>query len=166
VPDVLLPHTLPSHMDSLNRAARAMTGSREDADDLVQDTLVRVLARNRVVDSDAAGAYLHQALRNTYVSSLRARDRRPRTAPLESEDFRLVAPSAGEPSAVVATREVIGAIAALPTAQRDVVASVDVAGYGYKETAATLRIPLGTVMSRLHRGRARLAVYSPAAAAA
>jgi RNA polymerase sigma-70 factor, ECF subfamily len=164
VPQTLPPHTLPAHLDSLTRAARAMTGSREDADDLVQDTLLRVLARDRAVEAEAAGAYLHQALRNQYVSSLRRRDRRPRTAPLESDDFRLVAPSGGEPSSVVATREVIGAIASLPADQRNVVASVDLAGFGYKETADTLRIPLGTVMSRLYRGRARLAVYSTAAA--
>jgi RNA polymerase sigma-70 factor (ECF subfamily) len=165
VPQTLAPHTLPAHLDSLTRAARAMTGSREDADDLVQDTLVRVLARDRVVEPEAAGAYLHRALRNQYVSSLRRRDRRPRTAPLEAEDLRLVAPTGSEPSSIVATREVIGAIAALPVDQRNVVAAVDVAGYGYKETADTLRIPLGTVMSRLHRGRARLSVYSAAAAA-
>jgi RNA polymerase sigma-70 factor (ECF subfamily) len=165
VPQTLPPHTLPAHLDSLTRAARAMTGSREDADDLVQDTLLRVLARERAVDAEAAGAYLHQALRNQYVSSLRRRDRRPRTSPLESEDFRLVAPPGREPSSVVATREVIGAIASLPADQRNVVAAVDVAGFGYKEAAASLRIPLGTVMSRLYRGRARLAVYSTAAAA-
>jgi RNA polymerase sigma-70 factor (ECF subfamily) len=165
VPQTLTPQTLPAHIDSLTRAARAMTGSREDADDLVQDTFLRVLARERAVDAEAAGAYLHQALRNQYVSSLRRRDRRPRTAPLESEDFRLVAPPGREPSSVVATREVIGAIASLPADQRNVVAAVDVAGFGYKEAAASLRIPLGTVMSRLYRGRARLAVYSAAAAA-
>ena len=164
MPQTLLPHTLPAHLDALTRAARALTGSREDADDLVQDTLVRVLARDRAIEADSAGAYLHQALRNQYVSTLRRRDRRPRTAPLEAEDFRLVAPVGREPSSIVATREVIGAIASLPTDQRNVVAAVDVAGYGYKETADSLRIPLGTVMSRLYRGRARLSVYSAAAA--
>jgi RNA polymerase sigma-70 factor, ECF subfamily len=164
VPQTLSPQTLPTHIDALTRAARAMTGSREDADDLVQDTLLRVLARDRAVEVEAAGAYLHQALRNQYVSTLRARDRRPRTAPLESEDFRLVAPSSGEPSAIAASREVIGAIATLPTEQRKVVAAVDVAGFGYQEAADNLRIPLGTVMSRLYRGRARLAVYSAATA--
>jgi RNA polymerase sigma-70 factor, ECF subfamily len=164
VQDVLLPETLPTHLPSLLRAARAMTGTREDAEDLVQDMLVRVLARDRRIAADAAAAYLHQSLRNTHVSSLRAKDRRPRTAPLDDEDFRLVAPSGGEPSAVVARREVIGAIASLPDDQRKVVAAVDVAGFGYKEAAARLRIPLGTVMSRLYRGRARLAVYSAATA--
>jgi RNA polymerase sigma-70 factor (ECF subfamily) len=162
VPETLLPTALSDHLDALTRAARALTRDREDADDLVQDTLLRILARENAVEADAPGAYLHQALRNQYVSSLRRRDRRPRTAPLECEDFRLVAPPGREPCSIVATREVIGAIASLPADQRDVVASVDVAGFGYKETAETLRIPIGTVMSRLHRGRARLSVYSTA----
>src|SRR3954466_8710246 len=136
----------------MQRTARALTSSPEDADDLVQDTLLRVLSRPRVIEADpAAGPYLLQALRNTHVSSLRARDRRPRTAPLEPEDSRLVAssatepapvlPSPREPASVLASREVIGAIAALPAGQRDVVAAVDVAGLAYREAAAKLRIP-------------------------
>jgi RNA polymerase sigma-70 factor, ECF subfamily len=74
-----------------------------------------------------------------------------------------VASAALEPAAVVASREVIGAIAALPAEQRDVVAAVDVAGFAYREAAARLRIPVGTVMSRLHRGRARLRLHAVAA---
>src|SRR4051794_41986071 len=112
-----------------------MTGSREDADDLVQDTLVRFLARDRAVEVDAAGAYLHQALRNQYVSTLRSRDRRPRTAPLESEDFRLVAPSSGDPSAVVAPREGGGALAPPPPPQSKGVAAPHPAGRGRPEGA-------------------------------
>jgi RNA polymerase sigma-70 factor, ECF subfamily len=155
----LTPHALPAHLDSMQRTARALTNSPEDADDLVQDTLLRVLSRQRVIEAGpAAGPYLLQALRNTHVSTIRARDRRPRTAPLEPEDTRLVASSASEPSTVLASRELMGAIAALPTEQRDVIAAVDVAGLAYREAATKLRIPLGTVMSRLHRGRARLAV--------
>jgi RNA polymerase sigma-70 factor (ECF subfamily) len=161
----LSPDLLPDHLDSMLRSARAMTSSREDAEDLVQETLVRVLARRRELAAGAAaGPYLHQALRNTYVSGLRARDRRPRTALTPVEDLHLTAPSGAEPAAVVATREVLGAIAALPTAQREVVTAVDVAGFGYREAAAALRIPIGTVMSRLHRARARLAPQSPALA--
>ena len=163
MPQELLPETLPVHIDSLRRAARGMTRTREDAEDLVQDTLVRVLARPRTVGSAGAGPYLHQALRNTHVSVLRARDRRPVLAPLELEDSRLVAPSAGEPVEILHTREVIAAINALPPGQREVVAAVDVAGLAYSEAATQLRIPVGTVMSRLHRGRARLAPYSAAA---
>jgi len=163
MPDDLLPETLPVHIDSLRRAARGMTRTREDAEDLVQDTLVRVLARPRTVESGGAGPYLHQALRNTHVSVLRARDRRPVLAPLEPEDSRLVAPSGGEPVEILHTREVIAAIGALPAGQREVVAAVDVAGLAYTEAATQLQIPVGTVMSRLYRGRARLAPYSAAA---
>ena len=106
----LLPETLPVHIDSLRRAARGMTRTREDAEDLVQDTLLKVLARPRQIGPAGAGPYLHQALRNTHVSSLRTRDRRPVLAPLEPEDSRLVAPSAGEPVEILHTREVIDAI--------------------------------------------------------
>jgi RNA polymerase sigma-70 factor (ECF subfamily) len=84
-------------------------------------------------------------------------------SPLEPEDTRLVAPSGGEPIEILHTREIIAAINALPQAQREVVAAVDVAGFGYTEAATQLKIPVGTVMSRLHRGRARLANYADAA---
>jgi RNA polymerase sigma-70 factor, ECF subfamily len=124
---------------------------------------VRVLARPRTVESGGAGPYLHQALRNTHVSSLRTRERRPVLSPLEPEDTRLVAPAGGEPIEILHTREIIAAINALPQAQREVVAAVDVAGFGYTEAATRLQIPVGTVMSRLHRGRARLASYAVAA---
>jgi RNA polymerase sigma-70 factor, ECF subfamily len=117
----------------------------------------------RTVGPAGPGPYLHQALRNTHVSSLRTRDRRPVLAPLEPEDTRLVAPAGGEPVEILHTREVIDAIRALPQAQREVVAAVDVAGLGYSEAATHLQIPVGTVMSRLHRGRARLATYAEAA---
>jgi RNA polymerase sigma-70 factor (ECF subfamily) len=163
MPQELLPDALPVHIDSLRRAARGMTRTREDAEDLVQDTLVRVLARPRSVEAGGAGPYLHQALRNTHVSVLRARDRRPALAPLEPEDARLAAPAGGEPAEILHTREVIAAIGALPAGQRDVVAAVDVAGLAYTEAATQLKIPVGTVMSRLYRGRARLAPYSAAA---
>ena len=163
MPHELLPETLPVHIDSLRRAARGMTRTREDAEDLVQDTLLKVLARPRTVGAAGAGPYLHQALRNTHVSSLRTRDRRPALAPLELEDARLVAPAGGEPVEILHSREVIAAIGTLPRGQREVVAAVDVAGFGYTEAATRLQIPVGTVMSRLYRGRARLASYAVAA---
>jgi RNA polymerase sigma-70 factor (ECF subfamily) len=156
VPDELLPATLPDHLDSLRRAARGMTRHREDAEDLVQDTLLRVLARPRTIEAGGAGPYLHRALRNTHISGLRTSDRRPQQAPLEPEDVRLIA-VASDPTDVIHSRHVIASIASLPAGQREVVAHVDVAGYGYAEAAQQLQIPVGTVMSRLHRGRARLA---------
>jgi RNA polymerase sigma-70 factor (ECF subfamily) len=122
-----------------------------------------VLARPRQIGPAGSGPYLHQALRNTHISVLRAKDRRPTLAPLEPEDGRLVAPAGGEPVEILHRREVLARIAELPAGQRDVVAAVDVAGLGYSEAAERLQIPIGTVMSRLHRGRARLADYAEAA---
>jgi RNA polymerase sigma-70 factor (ECF subfamily) len=156
MPTDLNPETLSIHMDSLRRAARGMTRSHHDAEDLVQDMLVKVLARPRQIGPAGTAAYLHQALRNTHISRLRSRDRRPVLAPLEPEDSRLVAPAHAEPVNILHTREVLAQIHELPTAQREVIAAVDVAGLAYNEAADVLQIPIGTVMSRLHRGRARL----------
>jgi RNA polymerase sigma-70 factor (ECF subfamily) len=152
----LHPETLSAHIDSLRRSARTMTRSHHDAEDLVQDMLVKVLSRPREIGPAGTAAYLHQALRNTHISRLRTKERRPQLAPLEPEDRRLVAPAHAEPVNIIHTREVLAQIHELPTAQREVIAAVDVAGLAYKEAADVLQIPVGTVMSRLHRGRARL----------
>jgi RNA polymerase sigma-70 factor (ECF subfamily) len=158
VPPDLLPETLGDHLDRLYRAAWALCGSREDAEDLVQETYARVLAKPRVIGSEADTLpYLLRVLRNTFVSSLRTRDRRPRTAPLEDTEAILAAPSSHSPTAALAAREVFDAIAALPDEQREVVAAVDVAGLSYAEAADVLGVPAGTVMSRLYRGRSRVA---------
>ena len=154
----LLPEVLADHLDRLYRAAWAMCGSREDAEDLVQETYAKVLAKRRVIATDEdALPYLLTVLRNTFVSSLRTRSRRPQTAPLEDAEARLAAPGSGSPVEIVAARELFAAIAALPADQRDVIAAVDVAGLSYAEAAETLGVPAGTVMSRLYRGRARVA---------
>jgi RNA polymerase sigma-70 factor (ECF subfamily) len=138
---------LGDHIDRLYRAAWAMTGAREDAEDLVQETY----------EQDTL-PYLLGVLRNTWVDVVRGRARRP-TAPLDSEAAeRIEAPSAASsPLEQVATREVFAAVAALPEEFRDVVAAVDVAGLSYAEAAQSLGIPLGTVMSRLSRGRRHVA---------
>ncbi len=157
VPD-LAPETLADHLDRLFRAAWALSGSREDAEDLVQETYARVLAKRRVIGSDDdALPYLMRVLRNTFVSSLRRRARRPRTTPLPDGGERLEAPAAQSPMAVLAAREVLAAVAALPADQRDVLAAVDVAGLSYAEAAGALGVPVGTIMSRLHRGRGKIA---------
>jgi len=158
VPPDLLPEVLADHLDRLYRAAWALCGSREDAEDLVQETYAKVLSKRRVIASDDdALPYLLTVLRNTFVSSLRTRSRRPQTAPLEDAEQRLAAPGSSSPLEVMAAREVYAAIAALPADQRDVIAAVDVAGLSYAEAAETLGVPSGTVMSRLYRGRTRVA---------
>src|ERR1044072_8794949 len=92
------PASLGHHLDRLFRAAWALSGSREDAEDLVQETCARVLAKRRVIRSDEdALPYLLRVLRNTFVSSLRHRDRRPQTTALPDDGARLEAPEALSP---------------------------------------------------------------------
>lgn len=150
---------LGDHLDRLYRAAWALTGSREDADDLVQETYERVLRRPReIAHEDDALPYLLRVLRNTWVDTLRSRGRRP-TAPLDLEAAaRIEAPPApASPLERVAAREVFAAVVSVPQESRDVLAAVDVAGLSYAEAAEALEVPVGTVMSRLSRGRRRVA---------
>ena len=150
---------LGDHIDRLYRAAWAMTGAREDAEDLVQETFERVLRRPReIAREEDTLPYLLGVLRNTWVDIVRGRARRP-TAPLDAEAAgQIAAPAAASsPLEQVAAREVFAAVAALPEEFRDVVAAVDVAGLSYAEAAQALGLPLGTVMSRLSRGRRRVA---------
>ena len=85
--------SLGDHIDRLYRAAWAMCGTREDAEDLVQDTFARVLAKPRQTRTDDPLPYLLSVLRNTFISSLRSRSRRPQTGPLEDDEPRAVAPA-------------------------------------------------------------------------
>jgi RNA polymerase sigma-70 factor, ECF subfamily len=151
------PSTLGDHIDRLFRAAWAMSGSRTDADDLVQETFARVLAKpRRVRDQDDLG-YLLQALRNTFISSRRAAARRP--APEMLDEIREPAdPRAGSrPEQALEAREVFGVIAALPEAFRDALVAVDVAGLSYGEAAQLLGAKEATITSRLFRARAQVA---------
>ena len=149
---------LGDHLDRLYRAAWALCGSREDAEDLVQETYTRVLSKRRIIRTrEDTLPYLLTVLRNTYISSLRTKGRRPQTAPLEDSEERLASPSATSPVSALAAREVFAAIADLPDDQREALAAVDVAGLSYQEAAEALEVPVGTIMSRLYRGRNRVA---------
>jgi RNA polymerase sigma-70 factor, ECF subfamily len=149
---------LGDHLDRLYRAAWALCGSREDAEDLVQETYSRVLSKRRIIRTrEDTLPYLLTVLRNTYISSLRTKGRRPQTAPLEDSEERLASPSSTSPVSALAAREVFAAIAGLPDDQREALAAVDVAGLSYQEAAEALEVPVGTIMSRLYRGRNRVA---------
>ena len=150
------PRAMGDHIDRLYRAARALCGSREDAEDLVQETLARVLAKPRFLRREDDLAYLLRAMRNVFLTQRRTESRRPRTVPLPEEGLLADRRPSGDPAAVYATREVYAAVAALPDEFRDVRVAVDVAGLSYKEAAKALGIREGTVMSRLHRGRGRV----------
>src|SRR5262249_45589067 len=141
------PARLGDHLDRLYRAAWALCGSREDAEDLVQETYARVLARPRLLRHEDDLGYLLQALRNTFLNQRRTESRRLRPAPLPDELDLVADPLARQPEAALETAEVYAAIAALPVDFRDVLVAVDVTGLSYKEAARALRIREGTVMS-------------------
>jgi RNA polymerase sigma-70 factor (ECF subfamily) len=149
----LEPARLGDHVDRLYRAAWALCGSREDAEDLVQETYARVLARPRVLRNDDDLGYLLRALRNTFLTQKRTESRRLRSSPLPEELDLVRDPQAREPQAAVEAGELYAAIAELPDEFRDVLVAVDITGLSYKEAARALRIRTGTVMSRLYRAR-------------
>jgi RNA polymerase sigma-70 factor (ECF subfamily) len=156
-----IPHRLDAelaaeHLPRLYRAARAWTSSREEAEDLVQETYARVLARPRMVRGEGELAYLLRALRNTLVSQRRTAARRPATVPIV-EESEAGARAADDPATAAEIREVHDAIAQLPEEFRDALVAVDIAGLSYREASRALEVPEGTLTSRLFRARDRLA---------
>jgi RNA polymerase sigma-70 factor, ECF subfamily len=147
------PARLGDHVDRLYRAAWALCGSREDAEDLVQETFARLLARPRLLRHDDDLGYLLRALRNTFLGQKRTESRRLRTGPLPDQLDVVADPRARDPEAAIEAAELYAAVAALPDDFRDVLVAVDVAGLSYKEAARALKIREGTVMSRLYRAR-------------
>ena len=155
---MLDPVRLGDHLDRLFRAAWALCGSREDADDLVQETYARVLARPRLLRKNDDLGYLMRVLRNTFISGRRAAARRPRPAGADAEALNLPdRTGAAEPPAAAEAREVFEVIAALPADFRDVLVAIDVAGLSYTEAAKALGVRGATIASRLYRARSRVA---------
>ena len=150
--------------DQVYRVARRFVSTREEAEDLVQDTYARAF---RSWQSYTPGtnlrAWLLRILTNLNVDRGRRLQRRPDELPLEENDYYLankMAESAGEQvldqDRVVerlSQDSIVTALSALPDDFRDVVVLVDIGDFSYADAAQILDIPIGTVMSRLHRGR-------------
>jgi RNA polymerase sigma-70 factor (ECF subfamily) len=151
VTSILDPDSAAEHLPRLFRLAWSLCGSRHLAEELTQETYVRVLARPRQLRGVSDYAYLASTLRNVHADHHRSEHRRP----VPVADPPNVS-GGTSPEAALIAREVYAAIAALPYPLRDVVATVDVGGASYAEAATSLKIPLGTVMSRLHRARKKL----------
>lgn len=164
-------------MRSLYSTAVRLTGNRVDAEDLVQETYLRAY---RSYESFRAGtnlrAWLFRILTNTHINRYRARTRRPDETELDDIDdlylyrrlqdaTRFGQSAEDELMELFSEAEVVDAVEALPDAYRMAVLLADVEGFSYKEIAEILGVPVGTVMSRLHRGRKALqkALYEFAA---
>src|SRR5262249_38880190 len=152
-PRRLDPDRVVGPLPRLYRAARAWTRSREDAEDLVQETCARVLARPRFLRGEDELGYLMRALRNTLISRRRAEQRRPQTTELVEE----LAGGRDDPAEAAEHRRVYDAIRELPGEFRDAIIAVDVAGLSYEEASRVLGVREGTLTSRLFRARDRVA---------
>lgn len=139
---------------NLRRYARGLTGNREAADDLVQDTLER--AWNRIALWQRRGdlrAWLFSILHNLFIDGVRSNRASPVEAMGEEE---ISAPVRAGQSDMLEVRDLDRALARLPPDQREVLLLVAVEQMTYEQVSSVLGIPLGTVMSRLSRGREHL----------
>lgn len=155
-PRRLDPDRVVEQLPPLYRAARAWTSSREEAEDLVQETCARVLARPRLLYGEDELGYLLRALRNTLISQRRAERRRPVTTELD-EELSVGTRSSDDPAVAAENRQVFEAISELSEEFRDALVAVDIAGLSYQEAARALGVAEGTVTSRLFRARDRVA---------
>ena len=150
--------------DQVYRVARRLVPTREEAEDLVQDTYARAFRSWRsYTPGTNLRAWLFRILTNLNIDRGRRKQRAPDMQPLEEGDYFLynrLEESSREPvseqDAVVerlSQDDVVSALSAVPHDFRDVLVLVDIGDFTYQDTAQILDIPIGTVMSRLHRGR-------------
>jgi RNA polymerase sigma-70 factor, ECF subfamily len=157
------------------RALR-MTRRHQDAEDLVQETLLRACGAFHRFDGDYPQAWLHRIMTNTFINSYRKHQREPLVQLVGGPDqltareaHAISGPAARSPETLVLERipapEVAAALDALPAEFRRALLLTDVGGLTCKETAELMGSPLGTVMSRLHRARAAVRASLAASAA-
>jgi len=143
--DLIVPY-----IPNLRRYARALVGDRHGADDLVQDTLERAVRKFHLWRPGDLRAWLFSIMHNVFVNQLKAR----RITPDVEADDSLVAPSSSvSPSDLADLERALGRVA---PEQREVLLLVGLEEMSYAEVSRALGIPMGTVMSRLSRGRERL----------
>lgn len=144
-------------VEVLYRVARSMTRNHADAEDLVQDTMLRAFRAIERFDGRHPRAWLLTIMRNAQIN--RVRRRRPGLLN-DPDSVEITADPADGPEELVVDQEfdatVESAYQALPDNFRGVIDLVDLAGLSYQQAADVLEIPQGTVMSRLHRGRTRI----------
>jgi RNA polymerase sigma-70 factor, ECF subfamily len=151
------PQSLTKHVDRLYRAAWALCGSREDAEDLVQETFARVLSRPRVLQGDDELYYLMRVLRNTFLTSLRTASRRPVKGAVIEDVVAADPRPTNRPEQAYEVQELYATIAELPDNFRLALVAVDVLGLSYKEAARALRVREATLTTRLFRARKQVA---------
>jgi RNA polymerase sigma-70 factor, ECF subfamily len=149
------PDSLGTHVQRLYRAAYGLCGSRQDAEDLVQDTFEQVLRRPRFLRRDGDLAYLMKVMRNTWISSRRAT--RILTVAAAGDELEQVGGDRDPIADSIQITPVYQALGELSRPLREAVVAVDVIGLSYRDAARALGTKEGTIMSRLSRGRGQIA---------
>jgi RNA polymerase sigma-70 factor, ECF subfamily len=148
--------------DQVYRVARRLVSTREEAEDLVQETYARAFRSWRsYTPGTNLRAWLMRILTNLNIDRGRREQRTPATQPLEEGDYflynRLEAETGSEDEDRIVQRlsqdGIVDALSAVPHDFRDVIVLVDIGDFSYQDAAQILDVPIGTVMSRLHRGR-------------
>jgi RNA polymerase sigma-70 factor, ECF subfamily len=148
--------------DQVYRVARRLVSTREEAEDLVQETYARAFRSWRsYTPGTNLRAWLFRILTNLNIDRGRREQRTPTSQPLEEGDYflynRLEADSGSDDETRIVERlsqdEIVEALSEVPHDFRDVIVLVDIGDFTYQDAAQILDIPIGTVMSRLHRGR-------------
>jgi RNA polymerase sigma-70 factor, ECF subfamily len=147
---------LEAQIPGLRRYARALCGDAAQADDLVQDCLERALSRwNALRSAQALRPWLFTVLRNLWIDETRRRAARGTSVGMDEVEAGLSSAAAQDHG--LALRDLAGAMAALAPEQREIILLVGLEGLSYAQAAGITGVPMGTVMSRLKRGRERLA---------
>lgn len=141
----------------LRRFAHALSRDSADADDLTQATLERALrSRDQWQEGSRLDSWAYRIMRNLWIDTARARVRKlAREAP-EEEGLNVGQDPREAMDASLELQRIMGAMARLPDEQREVVALILIEGFGYREVSQMLGLPIGTVSSRLVRGRSAL----------
>ncbi|MBV7364088.1 sigma-70 family RNA polymerase sigma factor [Actinomycetaceae bacterium TAE3-ERU4] len=155
-------------LDSLYSSALRLTNNSQDAEDLVQETFAKAFSSfSQYNQGTNFRAWIFRILKNTFINNYRKSKRMPQLAGDEVEDWQLYHAATRDPHMLalaaeskaldrIPSQELVQALGSLSEERRIIVYLADVEGLSYKEIAQTLEIPMGTVMSRLNRGRAQL----------
>jgi RNA polymerase sigma-70 factor (ECF subfamily) len=147
---------LAAQIPRLRRYARALTRNIEAADDLVQDCLERAWRKGHQWEAGSdLRAWLFTVMHNVYINGLRRK--RPDTEPMAHEDYEDPRPQAVDGG--LQLRDLERGLTQLPPEQREVLLLVCLEELTYEQVAAVTGVPIGTVMSRLHRARERMRAY-------
>ena len=157
VPSISFESELAELLPRLRRFAFTLSRSAADADDLTQATIERALkSREQWQSGTRLDSWAYRIMRNLWIDTARARSRRDKVEAPEEEAERVGEDLTASMDAAVDLSRMMSAMERLPDEQREVVALILIEGFGYREAAEMLDVPIGTVSSRLVRGRTAL----------